>query len=1189
MVEIRNNKHIYAAYSNMAQHNFLMLLTHICNCLGSTDPDSNKVNEVKTLFGSKKVEQKAKLCALLNRHLPFMSSMTETVINKGWAKDEIDAMRFVFAKIEGVLTFYRNYTTHFDGDEDDEIGQLNLDERSLVPCLADLQKAALRTVQQRFNYAEREMSFIKNKDMGKESYKYCLYKKEIISSRDVKPTAVLSLRGLVFFLSLFLEKRYINEMLSKTKAFYTPADERNPKRKSIIYESLSVYRIRLPKNRFDSEHDDTALALDMLNELQRCPQELFDLLSPGDQLLFRSREKNDDDPGTMLMVRHSDRFAQFVMRFIDSQELFKSIRFQVALGKYRYAFYEKSCIDRQLVDETMRIRSLEKELHGFGRIDEIEAMRQKQWAGIIQEPNKMVPDSAQSTPYITDHRASYLLHNNRMGLYWKASSADPAPGLPQLLLDPQSPDLRERKKAGESIVKQILPKCFISTHEFPAMLFYMLLCEKLDVKTKKEASVPSVEKIIKDWVGGFNRFVGMVLQGEVNAANVMDVASACGIDYNRHVPKKLQAFIAGVKHDDEKMFEKLRERRAQHVAETRRLLDRFAADEQLVEDKRNRRGTRRFVEIKPGRLGAWLAHDIVSLQPLPANGGNKLTGLNFQILQSALSVYSGLDELKRVLVAAHLIMHDDAHPFLLSVLDSAPTTIRGFYKKYLEEKISWLESLPDAKLRDCTFLTRGSSKWVVRDQNYYTNLLNRYVGSPVELPRGLFEKAIKRVLQLRHGDDFIKGERREDANVAHLIVKYFHQVCNDENQEFYTQPQGQYKRYYSFFDILFNAMKDNEKYGKTVSEIEDFMRNDTSLSLITGCKDDSKVEINGELFEAAKQEITLKLAKSLAKNPHLDKAQRIKDIINTSHKLRALSVSQQNALSSLMLSAHQPKNAASGRAGVVHNYLKQFHDKEEYLRQQQRLQHALHQLKETERLIRRYKVQDIILFFMASKLLFNREGDFIGDKVNVFKLKNIRPIRRQDAGSALELAVPFSVTLHIKGSNVPVRIYQPSIKLKNYGDFMRFLYDSRINTLIPYLIDEDTAVRVEIERSELEREFEEYDGVRHEVFENVHKMERMILERHQELKDKSSPHYYYDDKGKRKAKRTNFSQLVIYDAKLNEEEGKEAVNIRNAFSHNSYFGENFGKVRISSSTLGEIAPSIGAVLEQTKEQIKNNK
>lgn len=1175
MVEITKDKHVYAALSNMAQKNFFMVMSSIVKVLGK-EPDLNKdmADWVMKDLNNKKEDVKLKAFELLSKGFPFLDPMADIIIGKGMAKDRLEAYKFLLPKIKNVLNFYRNYLTHFDSDEDKEIYSLNLNERSLVPCLEHLFKAGLRTVQQRFSYEEREMSFVKNKNMGKVDSKYSLYKKELISNQDTEPTAVLSQRGLVFFICLLLEKRYIHEMLEKTKVFYTYGDLNSEKRKSILFEAISVYRVRLPKKRYESQKDKVAMAMDMVNELQRCPKEIFDLLSRQDQELFRSEESEDGDVNTMLMIRHSDRFASLALKYIDMMEVFKQIRFQINLGKYRFAFYRKRCINA--TEEGYNYtRSLEKELHGFGRLHEIEQQRRDKWADLVRDYDDIKEDTADTLPYITDHRASYMISNNRIGLYWKASIEDPYPGLPKLISDPKATDLREKKKNGEKVATLAQPKCFLSTHELVSLLFYHLIFREMDSNDAKKIGLESAELMILNWTKGFKKFIKAVIDGEITSVNAVDSAKRLGLAYPQQFPKKLVDHIEGRQRQNA-MNEKLSKRLHEHIETAEKLLKHIENDIERVKDKRNRRGTKTFVEIKNGRLASWLASDIIALQPTPVNGG-KLTGLNFRIMQSALAVYDDLDRIKRIFVGARLIMNDYQHPFLMKVIDKAPKTVVNFYKSYLAHKIEWLKSLDGCNLKEYTFLTRGTDKWSERDEQYYNRLLLRYLEQPLELPRGLFAESIKTALKHRLGNDFIKGDKREDANTAFLICKYFKKRYRDENQEFYTQPDGRYRRFYSFFKAL--APKGATDYGKTVTEIDSFLRNDMSLSILSNCDKTMPATDNSSL-DKAREEVQLKLAKALAKNPSVDKAQRIRDIINSSHKLRLLSPSLQNRLIVMMT------GDAVEESGFVKKHLDKFKG-DDRKTEITNLSHALHKLKENEKLIRRYKVEDIILFLMARSILFENNSEMFTHRFDMFRLKDIRPIRRQEGVGALEICVPFSITLRIKGSNMPVRISQEDIKLKNYGDFMRFVYDSRLETLIPYLIDDPNAIRIDIMRSDLEEEFTNYDRKRYEVFANVHKIEQLILQRHRELKEKSSPYYHYIDNGKQLAVCGSFSKMLEYDGGLSSDEEAETVNIRNSFAHNTYRGRNSNKVDVDTNILGDIAPALSDKMGQKLSKMKN--
>lgn len=65
------------------------------------------------------------------------------------------------------------------------------------------------------------------------------------------------------------------------------------------------------------------------------------------------------------------------------------------------------------------------------------------------------------------------------------------------------------------------------------------------------------------------------------------------------------------------------------------------------------------------------------------------------------------------------------------------------------------------------------------------------------------------------------------------------------------------------------------------------------------------------------------------------------------------------------------------------------------------------------------------------------------------------------------------------GRTIKRTIHQSLIKVKNYGDFRRFLKDRRLNNLMFYF---DSEV---VERAAVEREVDEYDRNRIRIFELI--------------------------------------------------------------------------------------------------------
>ena len=1178
MVKIEKDKHVYAAYANLAQHNFFQTMRHIIIALklGNPGEDENAVNKIiDNLKSSKDVVLTSNLCRLLVRHLPFLSPMEVALkdekgdYKKPFIRNQKEALLFLVERIKTTLNFYRNYTTHFNPDEDDNIVKINKYERDLMPCLKNLLLSAIRVVQQRFGYSEYEVSFIKNKNMGKGNYKYCLYKKELVSANDDKPSNIFSLKGLTLFISLFLEKKYISEMLAKTQAFYHYDDLRNKLRKSILFETIAVYRIKTPRIRLETEKDETtALALDMLNELQRCPKELFELLSPKEQKLFRAKSSLDE-MDEVLMLRHNDRFPFLALKYIDTLKVFNDIRFQIALGNYRYAFYEKHCIDSAVNNGEPRVRSLQKALHGFGRLNEIEAERAVKWASLIRDFEDVEPDTALSTPFITDHKAAYLINNNKIALYWKASKDDPFPGLPQLPQQPQARDLLSRKRNREQLISLTTPKCFLSTHELPALVFYHLLYNELmtkDSKAIKEHQLPNAEKIIKASINNYRKLFSAIAAGEVVPGDINHISQQFNIDL-RILPKKIQDFLSGKQFDNTKNNARLEARLQQLIDDTAKKIQLLNSDLEKIADKNNKHGKKNYVEIKPGLLGAWLAKDIIALQPAPQNGQNKLTGLNFRILQSTLSIFESLETVKRLLTSAKLINADYQHPFLNKVVELSPNNTIEFYNLYLCQRETWLKSLQGKNLLEFNFISRGVSKWDIRDASYYKRTAQSYLNLPIELPRGLFHKGIQTLLSLLRGNDFIKGSARDDANVSFLINKYLNKCMNDESQCFYTQPDKKFKRNYRFFQLL----RGEKATALSISEIEQYLRSDVSLQLLSGSSNVVSVP------ERLLNDIKLKLAKAKAKKPNLNTAQKIQQILTSSPIYKTLSTAQHHHIISSMASSDNQISEVKLRLESA--------DKSEKQSLRNSLSAALHYMKANERLLRRYRTQDIIIFLMARDILLHDATKTLGNKFDALKLKNILPIGLNNSITTLEIKVPFSIVLKFKDGNSLV-IHQKQLKLKNYGDFYKFLNDNRIPSLIPYLNNRKDAIKITVEREDLEHELGNYDRERHNIFENVHRLEKLILNKHRELLDRSDENYFYVDTESNKSLpvRNNFNRLLQQVDNLQQDKRQEIVNIRNAFSHNTY-GKD--KVNIQSQEIGYIAKEISEIMSENSDEIQN--
>lgn len=1096
----KNVKHIFGAYLNMARHNAFITLSYISKILGAeTEGSESGLSQMKAitiLNTHSRPEEKTKAILLLNKHFPFLMPMVDNYlsnVNLIEKKVTPEVYYKILTTVFTILNLLRDEYSHYafvdNRLQDTEITNQN---KQLVYYLKNCFDGGRRIVKDRFSFSENEMIFItdnrynkvKQIDEQTGKVKNAFKEKEDFLYKLDNSDKVLSAKGICFFICLFIEKKYATIFLDNPEFLFFPENTKENQKK-IIREIFSVYRLRLPKSRIDSTKPGLALGLEMLNELKKCPDELFQTLNKENKDKFRIAQNDGDDleieNTEVLLKRYDNRFPYFAMRYIDDNRLFKDIRFQVSLGKYRYKFYEKKGID----GEEDRVRGLEKELNGFGRLNEIEEERIKLWGKIIRPFENYKKDTAAEEPYITDKRATYIVNGNRIGLAFRET----------LRKDLFLPIINGKETKCEK------PDCWLSIHEFPAMIFHNLLCEneqKLDT-----------EKIILNYVKRYKNFFSDINAGVLTPKQIQEqdlineLKSNYDLDKNI-IPQKLWDYLSGKEIDESKKFEQsANDQINRMIAHTKIQLRKFQRDKLLIGSKENKIGKESYIEIKSGRLARFLSNDILKFQPTKNEGKDKLTGMNFQIMQSSLAIYDkSIDELRRLFVSAKLINSAIEHPFLNKVLDENPMDTQGFYETYLKKKIEYLmlceeKSIKKHSYKSYPFLHPTRLKWGKRTGDYYKDLAHRYFTQPIELPRGLFTDSIKKKLC-----DLLKeyiGEIMQpenECNVSYLISSYFNHIYKDNNQEFYN-----YRRTYDFFNklqqeenIVQRGLK--ERYY-TIDDYKNLLKN---------------LNFKEEIDNYAKKEASLKDFNSYKeKKEAVILTFRKKDFEND----RYITGKYENILI----------DEVSGKK-ISENDINEIILYWDKVRISRIMQSLFNDYKKNEKLIRQYKIQDILLFLMAKEILIENESKGIEiEEIKQFKLKNLN---LEEDNNILSLQIPFSVTLKLKdGSSKTIR--QKSLKLKNYGDFFKFIFDQRIKTLLPRVKD------AEVDRKELEKELEEYDMNRVVIFKLIFEFEKSLLSRDPEAMNRSY----------------SFSEILNI---FSENQGnKEYMRlIRNAFCHNNY-------------------------------------
>lgn len=1073
-----DRKYIYSTYIEMAFHNLFLTLHHIYSKVTGNDvikyrdanPHINSKGEaLPTDFAEKelwdkmfdeiqalKPEEKQKALELMHKHFPFLDPMLDKC-NLEFDRDDdgkilsakfsIDKAAMYIPTLKAIsesLREVRNIYSHYKfkpGSK--QVQRFCQNEKDIIIKLKKCFDGSRRIVKQRFSLTEKDMKcadrYIKDdshldakgRQVPYENPKYA-YKIDCGDKEEPHFTEF----GILFFVSLLLEKKY-------AKIFSDKLGLTRKQDQSVICEMLSVYRIRLHVRKMSCEKDADAIALDILNELQKCPSELFEMLTPQDQKKFRveARVANETEASEALMVRHSDRFAYLLMRYIDDMHLFKDIRFMVSLGTYFHTFYNKKCIDSTSDD---RVRSLSKTLTGFGRISEIEKLRVEKWKDAIRGYEDVHKNTADESPYVTDHRANYVFNGNRIGL-WIAEEGSNGVYMPEL-------NGRE--------TKNIPPTCWLSIYELPALAFYIHLKGAEAAENLIKRTVQKYRKLFSDISDGLlvpcdsQQTIELTLQNEYNGIRL------------ENIPKNMQNYLCGRNIEVNKVFRSWAEEYIHNlIDESRRRIERFKENLSAVQSyKQNKIGKKQYVDIKSGKLADFLAKDIMLFQPLGEGGKNKLTSLNFRILQSVLATYTdgNFAELKRVFVSAHLINNSVKsldNPIVTAVCrrTSTPANTLDFYKVYMEERLAYLKSClrRPAEYGQLGFLYGNRNRWKEHNTDFYKTLAARYLheesndteyDKALELPRGMFENPIKRELKTVSSE--LKS-KCATGNVSYLIYAYFMKEQADDCQPFYL-----YKRNYRLFNTLYKNRPQDDKVYKTPKEIYELINNGKG-----GKRVNADIErVVGRLYKYDRRKFkTLDEAKAAEK---------------------------------------------------------------------QRICRQLKELKDTETILKRYKVQDMLLFMIAKKLLLDASAQE-DKKMQKNAVENIR-LSKITESDVLSQRIKFSVQLTTP-SGIGKTITQSNLRLKDYNQFFRFLHDRRMPTLLSITREKD------ISRESLEKEFDTYDTVHPGVFKDVLAYEKAYYLQHEN--EEGFP---------------DFSGMIDKDADFSESERSMLKKTRNSFAHVSY-------------------------------------
>lgn len=163
----------------------------------------------------------------------------------------------------------------------------------------------------------------------------------------------------VLLLAIFLRRKELEALTSQLKGFRTQTRnntlDNNLIRNMATHRSYALFAYKGCKRRVrtDEDYGLEVLAMQMLDELSKIPDELYKQMSYEYQLGFQTDlnsylrqtpEGFTDDlvVHPIIRKRYEDKFGYFAVRFLDECAQFPSLRFQVHIGDYIHDAREKS-------------------------------------------------------------------------------------------------------------------------------------------------------------------------------------------------------------------------------------------------------------------------------------------------------------------------------------------------------------------------------------------------------------------------------------------------------------------------------------------------------------------------------------------------------------------------------------------------------------------------------------------------------------------------------------------------------------------------------------------------------------------------------------------------------------------------------------------------------------------------------
>jgi hypothetical protein len=909
-------------------------------------------------------------------------------------------------------------------------------------------------------------------DKNKQTKRYDYFNQKDIEHLERKPKAIkeervphkisataIDEKTLAYFICLFLEPKYASIFLSRLAGFQKAltVDKMSMAEKAQL-KAYTMFCCRLPQPKLESSD----IMLDMLNELNRCPNDLYNVLSEADKdrrfkvdltaeaaLAIAQNQNipinNDEDgeytegvPQEVILKRHDDRFPYFALRYFDDTNAFKTLRFHVQLGKllkkdkYDKVMYGEKR-ERELTQPIFTFSKLKPMRDKYDMVNQDDLENKKIDARFVSKFNETWTEEkdgqTQLKAVIEQFSPHYNFGEQTIGfkIFDKESQANEKDNnLPRL------PNLNETKK-----VKGIEPDAFISTYELRNLFFYQYLYKARTIET-------SAEDFIKIYIANIQRFFKDVKDGAFKP--ITEPPDFTKNERKPYVKDKWERKVLLMEYDERQVnMEERRKLMTARIKETYNIgktsvphdiweyllgykmvpYGEYVTQKLLAQHKDIKQRLKDLEKDRAPRVGeqaTWIAEDILHFMPARTHIVNdkphdqKMNNDQFRILQSSLAYFSSnKDDIWMYFKEMGLIhspVPDMQHPFLQKIGKGECRSLMDFYKKYLVAKDDFLGEVVKFVCGDLDKPKYANPDLIKAKYGYFLpkpekkGMSKSYEGIPVLLPKGLFNEAISMALNKAKKSGY-KGE-------INTVVYSLEQYVNGDTQDFYD---------YEHF----------ARMPKVDENTEGVLR--------------LKTEYVAEL-ESKITELDIEKEKAIKQKAINDKQRKTKD-----EKLQELKDELRNN--------HRLKNRILDR----------------------------------EQTIRYHQANDRALWLMI-KDRQDKADEHLDFDLTDLKLANIEAILNEFTevkGSVPRIAPIVAGEL----PRAEVKVVE-QLPIRRYGDLRRVLKDRRLENLVAYYFppqeEDETEERpiYKIEHETIKKDLEQYDLRRSNFFALIHTFEETV-------------------------------------------------------------------------------------------------